>query len=61
MKIPNFFKSTEVQKFIRTEAEYAQKLLNELKALNSNFISIVAKRNKIMKEYVDTLKRGENA
>ncbi|WP_215537795.1 DUF735 family protein [Borreliella bavariensis] len=45
MKIPNFLKNTEVQKFIRTEAEYAQKLLNELKALNSNFISIDAKEN----------------
>ncbi|WP_215536464.1 DUF735 family protein [Borreliella bavariensis] len=45
MKIPNFLKNTEVQKFIRIEAEYAQKLLNELKALNSNFISIDAKEN----------------
>ncbi len=45
MKIPNFLKNTEVQKFIRTEAGYAQKLLNELKALNSNFISIDAKEN----------------
>ncbi|WP_215540984.1 DUF735 family protein [Borreliella bavariensis] len=45
MKIPNFLKNTEVQKFIRTEAECAQKLLNELKALNFNFISIDAKEN----------------
>ncbi|ACL35241.1 conserved hypothetical protein (plasmid) [Borreliella garinii Far04] len=44
MKIPNFFKNTKVQKFIRTEAGYAQKLLNELKALNSKFISIDAKK-----------------
>lgn len=45
MKIPNFLKNTEIQKFILTETEYAQKLLNELKALNSNFISINAKEN----------------
>ncbi|WP_210382745.1 DUF735 family protein [Borreliella garinii] len=45
MKIPKFLKDTEIQKFIRTEIEYAQKLLNELKALNSNFISIDAKEN----------------
>ncbi|WP_210372355.1 DUF735 family protein, partial [Borreliella garinii] len=31
MKIPKFLKDTEIQKFIRTEIEYAQKLLNELK------------------------------
>ncbi|WP_273701350.1 DUF735 family protein, partial [Borreliella americana] len=29
MKIPNFFKDTEIHKFILTETEYAQKLLNE--------------------------------
>ncbi len=40
MKIPNLFKNTEIHKFIRTETEYAQTLLNELKSLNSNFISI---------------------
>ncbi|PRQ97278.1 DUF735 family protein [Borreliella burgdorferi] len=40
MKIPNLFKGTEIHKFIRTETEYAQALLNELKSLNSNFISI---------------------
>ncbi|MCD2379800.1 DUF735 family protein [Borreliella burgdorferi] len=40
MKIPNLFKNTEIHKFIRTETEYAQALLNELKSLNSNFISI---------------------
>ncbi|WP_418905223.1 DUF735 family protein (plasmid) [Borreliella finlandensis] len=45
MKIPIFFKDTEIHKFILTENEYAQKLLNELKALNSNFISIDAKEN----------------
>ncbi|WP_187981889.1 DUF735 family protein [Borreliella bavariensis] len=45
MKIPKFLKDTEIQKFIRTEIEYAQKLLNELKVLNSNFISIDAKEN----------------
>ncbi|KEO61934.1 DUF735 family protein [Borreliella garinii] len=45
MKIPKFLRDTEIQKFIRTEIEYAQKLLNELKALNSNFISIDAKEN----------------
>ncbi|WP_324280956.1 DUF735 family protein (plasmid) [Borreliella garinii] len=45
MKIPKFLKDTEIQKFIRTEIEYAQKLLNALKALNSNFISIDAKEN----------------
>ncbi|WP_215541022.1 DUF735 family protein [Borreliella bavariensis] len=45
MKIPNFLKNTEIQKFIRTEIEYAQNLLNELKVLNSNFISIDAKEN----------------
>lgn len=45
MKIPKFLKDTEIQKFIRTEIEYAQKLLNELKALNSKFISIDAKEN----------------
>ncbi|WP_210753290.1 DUF735 family protein [Borreliella valaisiana] len=45
MKIPKFLKDTEIQKFIRTEIEYAQKLLNGLKALNSNFISIDAKEN----------------
>ncbi|WP_210753363.1 DUF735 family protein [Borreliella valaisiana] len=45
MKIPKFLKDTEIQKFIRTEIKYAQKLLNELKALNSNFISIDAKEN----------------
>ncbi|WP_215540080.1 DUF735 family protein, partial [Borreliella bavariensis] len=45
MKIPKFLKDTEIQKFIRTEIEYAQKLLNELKFLNSNFISINAKEN----------------
>ncbi|WP_215537759.1 DUF735 family protein [Borreliella bavariensis] len=45
MKIPNFLKHTEIQKFILTETEYAQKLLNELKFLNSNFISINAKEN----------------
>ncbi|WP_210381858.1 DUF735 family protein, partial [Borreliella garinii] len=27
MKIPKFLKDTEIQKFIRTEIEYAQKLL----------------------------------
>ncbi|WP_418885632.1 DUF735 family protein [Borreliella tanukii] len=45
MKIPNFLKNTEVHKFIRTEMEYAQTLLNELKFMNSNFISIDAKEN----------------
>ncbi|WP_425337204.1 DUF735 family protein [Borreliella tanukii] len=45
MKIPNFLKNTEVHKFIRTEMEYAQTLLNELKFMNSNFISINAKEN----------------
>ncbi|APS99152.1 hypothetical protein Bmayo_05570 (plasmid) [Borreliella mayonii] len=40
MKIPNLFKNTEIHKFIRTETEYAQTLLNELKSLNSNFMSI---------------------
>ncbi|WP_419264855.1 DUF735 family protein, partial [Borreliella afzelii] len=30
MKIPNFLKNTEIQKFILTETKYAQKLLNEL-------------------------------
>ncbi|WP_418455534.1 DUF735 family protein (plasmid) [Borreliella californiensis] len=45
MKIPNFFKNTEIHKFILTETEYAQTLLNELKFLNSNFISINAKEN----------------
>ncbi|WP_418909635.1 DUF735 family protein (plasmid) [Borreliella lanei] len=45
MKIPNFFKDTEIHKFILTETEYVQKLLNELKSLNSNFISIDAKEN----------------
>lgn len=45
MKIPNFLKDTQVHKFLITETEYAQKLLNELKALNSNFISIDAKEN----------------
>ncbi|WP_422850262.1 DUF735 family protein, partial [Borreliella afzelii] len=30
MKITNFLKNTEIQKFILTETEYAQKLLNEL-------------------------------
>ncbi|WP_187981792.1 DUF735 family protein [Borreliella bavariensis] len=43
--MPKFLKDTEIQKFIRTEIEYAQKLLNELKVLNSNFISIDAKEN----------------
>ncbi|MCD2309600.1 DUF735 family protein, partial [Borreliella burgdorferi] len=42
MKIPNLFNGTEIHKFIRTEIEYAQALLNELKTLNSNFISINA-------------------
>ncbi|WP_215535950.1 DUF735 family protein [Borreliella bavariensis] len=51
MKIPKFLKDTEIQKFIRTEIEYAQKLLNELKALNSNFISIDAKEN-IQSRYI---------
>ncbi|WP_421136299.1 DUF735 family protein (plasmid) [Borreliella yangtzensis] len=45
MKIPNFFNNTELHKFISTETEYAQTLLNELKFLNSNFISIDAKEN----------------
>ncbi|ACN93306.1 conserved hypothetical protein (plasmid) [Borreliella finlandensis] len=45
MEIPNFFKGTEIHKFILTETEYAQKLLNELKSLNSNFISIDVKEN----------------
>ncbi len=45
MKIPKFLKDTAIQKFIRTEIEYAQKLLNEPKALNSNLISIDAKEN----------------
>ncbi|MDO7279693.1 DUF735 family protein, partial [Borreliella burgdorferi] len=45
MKIPNIFKKTEIHKFIRTETEYAQSLLNELKSLNSNFISIDVKEN----------------
>ncbi|APQ15673.1 hypothetical protein BLA33_04870 (plasmid) [Borreliella garinii] len=45
MKIPNFLKDTQVHKFLITETEYAQKLLNELKVLNSNFISIDAKEN----------------
>ncbi len=40
MKIPNLFNGTEVHKFILTETEYAQALLNELKSLNSNFLSI---------------------
>ncbi|WP_418457496.1 DUF735 family protein [Borreliella andersonii] len=51
MKIPNFFKNTEIHKFILTETEYAQKLLNELKSLNSNFISIDAKEN-IKSKYI---------
>ncbi|MGF7102164.1 DUF735 family protein [Borreliella kurtenbachii] len=45
MKIPNLFNDTEIHKFIRTETEYAQTLLNELRFLNSNFISINAKEN----------------
>ncbi len=45
MKIPNLFNGTEIHKFIRTETEYAQTLLNELKTLNSNFISINAIEN----------------
>ncbi len=45
MKIPNFLKNTEIHKFILTEIEYAQKLLNELKFINSNFISINVKKN----------------
>ncbi len=45
MKIPKFLKDTAIQKFIRTEIEYAQKLLNEPKALNSNLISIDAKEH----------------
>ncbi len=45
MKIPNLFNGTEIHKFIRTEIEYAQALLNELKTLNSNFISINAIEN----------------
>ncbi|MCD2332796.1 DUF735 family protein [Borreliella americana] len=45
MKIPNFLKDTQVHKFILTENEYARKLLNELRSLNSNFISIDAKEN----------------
>ncbi|WP_420025160.1 DUF735 family protein (plasmid) [Borreliella yangtzensis] len=45
MKIPNFLKDTQVHKFILTETEYAQQLLNELKFMNSNFISIDAKEN----------------
>ncbi|XOU12958.1 DUF735 family protein (plasmid) [Borreliella americana] len=45
MKIPNFLKNTQVHKFINTETKYAQKLLNELKFINSNFISIDSKKN----------------
>ncbi|WP_424632745.1 DUF735 family protein [Borreliella lusitaniae] len=45
MKIPKFLKDTEIHKFIHTETEYAQKLLNELKLINSSFISIDAKEN----------------
>ncbi|WP_418456930.1 DUF735 family protein [Borreliella kurtenbachii] len=45
MKISNLFNGTEIHKFIRTETEYAQALLNELKTLNSNFISINAIEN----------------
>ncbi|ACN93405.1 conserved hypothetical protein (plasmid) [Borreliella finlandensis] len=42
--MPNFSKDTEIHKFILTETEYAQKLLNELKSPNSNFISVDAKK-----------------
>ncbi|WP_418909450.1 DUF735 family protein (plasmid) [Borreliella sinica] len=51
MKIPNFLKDTEIQKFLRTETEYAQQLLNELRFLNSNLITIDAKEN-IKSRYV---------
>ncbi|ACN93411.1 conserved hypothetical protein (plasmid) [Borreliella finlandensis] len=47
MKISNFFKDTQVHKFMITENEYTQKLLNELKFINSNFISVDAKKYKI--------------
>ncbi|WP_418905447.1 DUF735 family protein (plasmid) [Borreliella turdi] len=45
MKIPNFLQDTQVHKLLITETKYAQQLLNELKFLNSNFISIDAKEN----------------
>ncbi len=45
MKIPNFLQDTQVHKLLITETEYAQKLLNKIKALNSNFISIDTKEN----------------
>ncbi|WP_210753415.1 DUF735 family protein, partial [Borreliella valaisiana] len=51
MKISNFFKNTEAHKFIRTEMEYAQTLLNELKFMNFNFIYIRAKEN-IKSKYI---------
>ncbi|WP_418909500.1 DUF735 family protein (plasmid) [Borreliella sinica] len=51
MKIPNFLKDTKIQKFLRTETEYAQQLLNELRFLNSNLITIDAKEN-IKSRYV---------
>ncbi|WP_210371968.1 DUF735 family protein, partial [Borreliella garinii] len=43
--MPNFLQDTQVHKLLITETEYAQQLLNELKFLNSNFISIDAKEN----------------
>ncbi len=45
MKIPNFLQDIQVHKLLIKETEYAQKLLNEIKALHSNFISIDVKEN----------------
>ncbi|WP_210379816.1 DUF735 family protein [Borreliella garinii] len=45
MEIPNFLQDTQIYKLLIKETEYTQKLLNELKVLNSNFISIDAKEN----------------
>ncbi|WP_268827814.1 DUF735 family protein [Borreliella garinii] len=45
MEIPNFLQDTQIYKLLIKETEYTQKLLNGIKALNSNFISIDAKEN----------------
>ncbi|MDO7272883.1 DUF735 family protein [Borreliella burgdorferi] len=45
IEMPNLFKGAKIHKFILIENKYAQKLLNELKFINSSFISINAKEN----------------
>ncbi|UPA18499.1 DUF735 family protein (plasmid) [Borrelia puertoricensis] len=42
MSIPGFLHKTQIEKFIRSELDYANKILAEIKSLNSNFSGIIA-------------------